>query len=144
MARRNKGGSRSIRRGQHMHQQGMREDDRQRMKVMMLKTLEPLQGVDIEECHQILFSCLRSIEVEMEKQGIEIPKYIEHRVSQVRHDMNPDYTPCRRCEFATDRVEDSMGCQSRCSILKWANGEDYFVCNDDGCSRGLLRKEYRK
>lgn len=155
----------------------MREADRQRDKLRMSEVLTVLGDMELEDAHRIIFSCLRSVEVAMEDLGMKPPKYVEHRVSEVRQDMNPDYTPCRRCDFAGKATCDGSGRYSKCKVLRVAfeetpgldalremasadgaseelrqaveavekeyAGGDFLVCGDDGCSRGLLRKEYR-
>lgn len=144
MSKKNKGGSRSARRAISSEKKGLKEKERQRMKMRMKEVLIFLHDLSLEDCHQILFSCLRSVEVSMEEQGKTVPKYVEHRVSRVKQDMNPDYTPCRKCEFAIDKQQDSMGVYCRCSVFSMADGSDLLVGRDDGCSRGLIRKEYVK
>lgn len=115
-------------------------------KIRMQDILIILNDLDLAEKHRILFSVLRSVEVTMEEYGMTPPKYTEHRVSQVKQDMNPDYTPCRRCALHPKEpcYEDAMGKCYVCDIFKCKDGSDYIVSHDDGCSRGLLREEYVK
>lgn len=95
---------------------------------------------DLQEVHQILFSCLRSVEVAMDENGIKQPSYVEHRVSKRKADLNPDYVPCRRCELCKPYKNGR-----RCTAFYIGpKREVYEVSEDDGCSRGIPKKHYQK
>lgn len=110
----------------------------------MRGVLRVVEGQPLIEQHTIIFSVLRSIEATMQEYGIKLPTYTEHRVSKKLADMNPNYVPCRRCEYRENVARDDMGYSSKCSVQFDCDGNRLLCSNDDGCSRGLLRKEYRK
>lgn len=97
-----------------------------------------------DERHRIVFTVLNGIEEAMVAAGFNIPLYTQHRVSEVRMDLNKEYVPCRRCQFNAKFAEDEMGTIGECGQFKYADGEPLLSCRTDGCSRGMLREEYRK
>lgn len=97
-----------------------------------------------QEVHMLLFSALKNQENNMRKAGIEIPNdYVEDKIEatcRAGGKIAPLYVLCKRCEFCK---LNSNG-QRRCTVLySGPRREVYLVSEDDGCSRGLLRKEYR-
>ena len=142
MGKRNKGSSRAIRNQRAVRQKAMSDELKRKRTRQMRHVLAMVSDCDLEEAHVVLFSCLRSVEVAMEESGMKVPNYIEHRVSEKRMDMNKDYVPCRRCIFNEKHGKDSMGMLGKCSQFKYVMGDDFITCRDDGCGRGILRKEY--
>lgn len=142
MGRRNKGGSRAKRSA------SAQAAERKRMAKM--RAVMAVLGDDslteereLMEAHVVLFSCLRSVEVAMQENGINVPeKYVEHRVSEVRQDRNKDYVPCRRCIFNKVAGEDGIGKIGECQQFRFADGGKLRTSREDGCGRGILREEY--
>lgn len=96
------------------------------------------------EIHTLLYSALRNQENNMRKAGIKIPDdYVEDRIEAKCRDgakVAPLYVLCKRCEFCKRQEDGTFRCtEFYCGPKR----EIYTVAEDDGCSRGLLRKEYR-
>lgn len=142
MGKRNKGSSRAIRNQRAVSQKAISDELKRKRTNQMRQVLDVVSDCDLDEMHVVLFSCLRSVEVAMKENGIKVPNYIEHRVSEIRMDMNKDYVPCRRCIFNEKHSKDSLGVLGKCNKFKYVMGDDFITCREDGCGRGILRKEY--
>lgn len=94
--------------------------------------------------HTLLYSALLNQENNMRKGGIEIPSdYVEDRIVASHREgsgVAPLYVMCKRCEFCRRQDDGSFRCTE---FYSGPRREVYLVSEDDGCSRGLLRKEYR-
>ncbi len=94
--------------------------------------------------HTLLYSALLNQENNMRKAGIRIPDdYVEDKIeakSGEGQKIAPLYVMCKRCEFCRRDGDGTFRCTEFYSGPK---REIYRVSEDDGCSRGLLRKEYR-
>lgn len=96
------------------------------------------------EIHMLLFSALKNQENNMKKIGIKIPDdYVEDTIEakcRKGDKIAPIYVLCRRCEFCKKQENGTYRCTE---FYSGPRREIYIVSEDDGCSRGLLRKEYR-
>lgn len=93
----------------------------------------------------ILLTCVANHEENMKKAGIEVPKLVEYRVKDSicrdGGEVERAYVPCNRCEFCQ-----ACGTEYECAIKREVvdgSYTRYYVTNYDGCSKGILRKEYR-
>lgn len=97
-----------------------------------------------QEVHMLLFSALKNQENNMRKAGIEIPvDYVEDTIEAKCSKgsvIAPLYVLCKRCEFCKKQADGTYRCSE---FYSGPRREVYIVSDDDGCSRGLLRKEYR-
>lgn len=104
----------------------------------------PKQGrQESEAMHLLLTNALQNLENNMKKAGWALPEYVESRVVprwERGEDVRSTYTPCFRCEFCKKQGPNLGRCTE---FYIGPKREIYYVSSDDGCSRGLLRKEYR-
>ena len=96
------------------------------------------------EVHTLLYSALRNQENNRRKAGIKVPDdYVEDTIEakcRPGSKVDPIYVLCKRCEFCKLLPDGTRRCtEFYCGPKR----EIYQVAEDEGCSRGLLRKEYR-
>lgn len=94
--------------------------------------------------HDVLLNAIVNHENNMESMGIEVPKkYIEDKVDtefKRGRTLESNYVMCKRCQFCK---KDKEG-QHYCTVWRWnINSSRFLTSVDDGCSRDLLKEEYR-
>lgn len=108
----------------------------------LIKT-KPHTTEDAVRMHELLLNCILNHENNMKKAGIPIPdNYLQHQTVapwKKGNDINATYVPCKRCEFSKPYKDGLHRCtEFYCGPKR----EVYVVSEDDGCSRGLLKKHY--
>lgn len=130
-------------------QQADQADAVRRIWDIAKRTVGPMPLAQRETAvHTILYSALLNHENNMRKAGIKIPDdYVEDRIEakcRKGSAIEPLYTMCKRCEFSKPYKLDDGSMVHRCTeFYSGPRREVYVVSDDDGCSRGLPRKEYR-
>lgn len=118
--------------------------DAQRKALLMgttrkcLALIDGVDGIDYAGAHNIAYNLLDSIEARMRQLGVEIPTYTRKLGGQTRADRG-NFCYCRRCN-CTKRDERGFYCTA---FYVGPKRQRYYVSEDDGCARGIPRKEYR-
>lgn len=116
----------------------------QRRKVLdacarkCLDVILDVTGDDFAAMHNIAFNLLDSIEVRMRQKGLSIPTYSRKLGGQTRADKG-NFCLCKRCNCVA-RDEEGWYCTA---FYVGPKRQRYYVTDDDGCARGIPRKEYR-
>lgn len=105
-----------------------------------------------QDAYLLLLNATINFQLNMERDGIEFPENcsvykkqiddfaIDKEIKKGNIAFDRVQTPCKRCEF---NVPDDLG-KRYCQVWKWRiDNTRYYTAEDDGCSRGQLRDEYR-
>ena len=103
-----------------------------------LDIIYAIPGIDYFGAHNIAFNLLDSIEARMRQKGLSIPTYSRKLGGQTRADKG-NFCLCKRCNCVAKDV-DGWYCTA---FYVGPKRQRYYVTDDDGCARGIPRKEYR-
>lgn len=98
-----------------------------------------------QQIYVTLINIAANHEENMRKAGIPIPKLVEYsikdHIGRQGGEVERAYVPCNRCEFQGKCGED-WECTIKREVVDGSYTR-YLVTNYDGCSKGILRREYR-
>lgn len=99
------------------------------------------KGIDVMAMHLIAYNTLESIEASLLQNGVspqELPTYNRRMGGHTRASAG-NFTYCKRCMCSE---KDGEGWY--CTVFHVGpDKERYYTASDDGCARGIPRKEYR-
>lgn len=103
-----------------------------------LDAIDELPGATMADAHNVAFNVLDSIEKAMLQRGLSIPTYSRKLGGQTRADKG-NFCLCKRCN-CVEKDEEGWYCTA---FYVGPKRQRYYVTDDDGCARGIPRKEYR-
>lgn len=105
-----------------------------------------------QDAYLLLLNAAVNYMLNMEKEGIPFPEScsiykkqlddfaMDKEIKKGNIPIDRVQTPCKRCEF---NVPDDLG-NRYCQVWKWRiSNERFYTSEDDGCSRGLIKDQYR-